>query len=151
MNRNISFTLCLNWFIPMNHTLKNMYYLILMLLIQSIFTFDLWIRGEGDSIHTFSLEFCCTHCSNCLFFQFFFNLRRATLPFKSANFSSFLFILFSSSPTFLISISGNLMILLNMWVIFGRFVKNRLQMLVFSTPLFHLCVICHHRLLGCMN
>lgn len=85
----------------------------------------------------------------CLFVCF--NLRMATLPYKATNFSSFLFILFSSSPTFLISISGNLMILLNMWVIMDCFVKKSYKCLSFPLPLFHLFMICHHSLLGCMS
>lgn len=48
------------------------------------------------------------------------------------NFSLFLFILFPLSPTFLISISGNLMMLLNMWVVLDCFVKIDHKCLFFS-------------------
>lgn len=126
------------WFIPLNHTLKKK------------------LSGFSDStehIYFWPLiwEWRWHHNTLALFgillytlFQLlsFFNLRRQHCLYQATNFSSFfLFCFVSPFPFFLMSISGNLMILLNMWVIFDCCVKTDYECLVFLIRLFHLFVM----------
>lgn len=75
-----------------------------------------------------------------------FKLNEANIIFIRVQVSLHFFLFCPLSPIFLTSISGNLMILLNMWVNFYCLTKinQTLYACVFSTSVFHLLMICYH-------